>query len=43
MSCVQIFDINPLLVLSLTNIFFHPMGGLVILFLVSLAVQKLLG
>ena len=43
MSCLYILDINPLLVISFANTFFHSVGYLFILSVVSFAVQKLLG
>ena len=42
MSCLYILDINPLLVISPTNIFSHSVGCLFILSMVSFAVQNLL-
>ena len=42
MSCLYILEINPLSVASFANIFFHSVGFLFILFMVSSAVQKLL-
>ena len=42
MSCLCIFEINPLSVASYANIFSHSVGCLFILFMVSFAVQKLL-
>ena len=40
---LYILDINPLLVVSLANIFSHPVSYLFVLLVVSFAVQKLLG
>ena len=42
MSCLYILEINPLSVVSFANIFSHSEGCLFLLFMVSLAVQKLL-
>ena len=42
MSCLYILGINPLLVALLANIFSHSVGCLLILFMVSFVVQKLL-
>ena len=42
MSCLYILEINPLSVASFANIFSHSECCLVILFMVSFAVQKLL-
>ena len=42
MSCLYILEINPLSVVSFANIFSHSEGCLFVLFMVSLAVQKLL-
>ena len=42
MSCLYIFEINPLSVVSFANIFSHSEGCLFVLFMVSFAVQKLL-
>ena len=42
MSCLHILEINLLLVTLLENIFSHPVGCLLIFFMVSFAVQKLL-
>ena len=42
MSCLYILEINPLLVALLANIFSHSEGCLLVLFMVSFAVQKLL-
>ena len=41
MSCLYILEINPLLVTSFANIFSHSVGCLLVLFMVSFAVQKL--
>ena len=41
MSSLYILDVNPLLDMSLTNIFSHTVGCLFLLLMVSLAVQKL--
>ena len=41
-KCFYILNVNPLLVTSFVNIFFHSVGCLFILLMVSLAVQKLL-
>ena len=41
MSCLYILDIRPLLVASFANIFSQSIGCLFILFMVSIAVQKL--
>ena len=41
MSCLYILEINPLSVVSFAIIFFHSKGCLLILFIVSFAVQKL--
>ena len=43
MSCLHILEINPLSVASLAIIFSHSDGCLLILFIVSFAVQNLLG
>ena len=43
MSCLYILQMNPLSVSSFANIFSHSEGCLFILFMVSFAVQKLLG
>ena len=43
MSCLYVLDINPLLVISFTNIFSHSVGGLFLLSIASFAVQNLLG
>ena len=40
MSCLYIFQFNPLLVASFANIFFHSEGCLFILFMVSFAMQN---
>ena len=40
MSCLYILDINPLSVTSFANIFSHSVGCLLVLFMVSFAVQK---
>ena len=40
MSCVYILEIYPLSVALFANIFFHSAGCLLILFMVSFAVQK---
>ena len=42
MICLYMVDINPLLVISLANIFSHSVGCLFILLIISLAMQKLL-
>ena len=42
MSCLYMLEINPLSVASFANIFSHSEGCLFILFMVSVAVQKLL-
>ena len=42
MSCLYIFEINPLLVVSFAIIFSHSEGCLFTLLVVSFAVQKLL-
>ena len=42
-SCLYILEINPLSVVSFINIFSHSEGCLLVLFMVSFAVQKLLG
>ena len=42
MSCLYILEINPLSVASFANIFSHSEGCLLVLFMVSFAVQKLL-
>ena len=41
-SCLYILEINPLSIASLANIFSHSEGCLLVLFMVSFAVQKLL-
>ena len=41
-GCLYILKVNPLSVASFANIFSHPEGCLLILFMVSFAVQKLL-
>ena len=41
-SCLYILEINPLSVASFANIFSHPEGYLLVLFMVSFAAQKLL-
>ena len=40
MSYLYILEANPLSVISFTNTFFHSMGYLFILFMVSFAAQK---
>ena len=40
MSCLYILEINPLFIVSLANMFFHFVGCLFVLFMVSFAVQK---
>ena len=42
MSCLYVLEINPLSVASFVNIFSHSEGCLLVLFMVSFAVQKLL-
>ena len=42
MSCLYILEINPLSVDLFANIFSHSVGCLLVLFIVSFAVQKLL-
>ena len=42
MSCLCLLEINPLSVASFENIFSHSEGCLLVLFMVSFAVQKLL-
>ena len=42
MSCLNILEINPLLVASFANIFSHSVGFLFVLLMVSFAMQKLL-
>ena len=41
MNCLYILEINPLSVASFANIFSHSEGCLLVLFMVSFAVQKL--
>ena len=41
MSCLYVLEINPLSVASFANIFSHSEGRLLVLFMVSFAVQKL--
>ena len=41
LSCLYVLKINPLSVASFANIFSHSEGSLLVLFLVSFAVQKL--
>ena len=41
-SCLHILEIKSLSVISFANIFFHPVGCLFILFMVSFALKKLL-
>ena len=41
MSCLQILEINPLSVASFADIFSHSEGCLMVLLMVSFAVQKL--
>ena len=41
-SCFYMVDINPLSVISFTNIFSHPVSCLLILLMVSFTMQKLL-
>ena len=43
MSCFSLLEINPLSITSFANIFSNSMGCLFILFMVSFAVQKVLG
>ena len=43
LSCLHILEINLLLVTSFANIFSHSVDCLFVLFMVSFAVQKLLG
>ena len=43
MSCLYILEIKPSSVTSFANIFSHSIGCLFILFMVSFAVQKLIG
>ena len=42
MSCLYVLEIIPLSVVSFANIFSHSEGCLLVLFMVSFAVQKLL-
>ena len=42
MSCLCVLEINPLSVASFANIFSHSEGCLLVLFMVSFAMQKLL-
>ena len=42
MSCLYILDINPLSVISFTNIFSHSVDHLLVLLMVSFYVQKIL-
>ena len=42
MSLLYILEINPLTVASFANIFFHTVGCLFVLFMVSFAIQQLL-
>ena len=42
MICLYMLDINPLLIISLANIFSHSVGCLFILLIISFAVQKFL-
>ena len=42
MNCLCILDINPLLVISFTNIFSHSVGCLLVSSMTSFAVKKLL-
>ena len=42
MSCLHIFEINPLSVTLFANIYSHSVGCLFILFMVSFVMQKLL-
>ena len=42
MSSLYILEVNPLLVASFANIFSHSVGCIILLFMVSFAVQKLL-
>ena len=42
MNCLFILEMNPLLAALFANIFSHSVGCLVVLFIVSFAVQKLL-
>ena len=43
MSCLHILEIKPLLATSFANIFSHSVDYLFILFMVSFAVQKVVG
>ena len=42
MSYLYILDVKPLLVISFANMFFHSVGCLLILLIVSFAMEKLL-
>ena len=42
MSYLKILEINPLSVASFANIFSHSEGRLLVLYMISLAVQKIL-
>ena len=42
MSCLYILEITPLSVVPFANIFSHSVGCLLVLFMVSFSVQKLL-
>ena len=42
MSCLYIFEINPLSITSFANIFSHSKGCVFLLFMVSFAVQNIL-
>ena len=42
MSCFYILEFNPLSVASFTNIFSHSVGCLLVVFMISFAVQKIL-
>jgi len=42
MSCFYILDFNALSVASFTNIFSHSLGCLLVVFMISFAVQKIL-
>ena len=42
MSCLYVLKIKPLSVASFANVFFHSVGCLFILFMVSFAPQKLI-
>jgi len=42
-SCLYIFEVNPLSVVSFAIVFSHSKGSLFMLFIVSFSVQKLLG